>query len=184
MWHSDQSAMEGLSLCYVVHIRFLMFVLFNCSTMHFQMSYYCSWVQYCSPLLCDSNQWLRLSSDLSLPPSKLLCAECCLILYFQHRVERGLLNRKLMKVTVLLRELKESMRKENHCFAHERRIRLKLPSYLIQACEEKKREREKWNIQRYNASSMSWCVQGLWDTAIHHLDQCDRVASSCCIGYS
>ena len=156
-----------------------MFVLFNCSTMHFRWSYYCSWVQYCSPLLCDSNQWLRLSSDLSLPPSKLLCAECCLILYFQHRVERGLLNRKLMKVTVLLRELRESMRKENHCFTHERRIRLKLPNYLIQVCEEKKREREVEYTEIQCLKHELMCARFVRCS----LDQCDRVAGSCCIGY-
>ena len=110
---------------------FLMFVLFNCSTIHFRWSYYCSCVQGCSPLLCDSNQWLRLPSDLSLPPLNYYVQSAASYFHFQHRVERGLLNRKLMKVTVLLRKLRESMRKENHCFAHERRIRLKLPSCLI-----------------------------------------------------
>ena len=97
--------------------------------------------------------------------------------HFQHRVERGLLNRKLMKVTVLLRELRESMKKENHCFAHERRYRLKLPSYLIQACEEKKGEKYT-EIPCLKHELM--CARFVRCS----LDQCDRVAGSCCIGYS
>ena len=67
----------------LLHMRSSHDALFNYSTTSGAPSY-CSWVQGCSPLLCDSYQWLGLPSDLSLPSSELLCAECCLILYFQH----------------------------------------------------------------------------------------------------